>query len=125
MTEPATPLEAYKAIIDRLVNETRIYGSGSTVVNLGVFSKAPAHAAFNKFIGSLSPEQRDLVSQMLRAERDNTIHDVLADLSWWIDIHEVGLTFHSEPMPVDLSGGGLHGDFVGRREGWEWPDEGS
>jgi hypothetical protein len=26
-------------------------------------------------------------------------------------------------MPVDLSGMGLHGDYIGRRDDWEWPDD--
>lgn len=121
MREPDTPLEAYKAIVDKLISETRTHGAGTKIAKLGVFSRAPAHTPFNRFIESLSPQQRDLLSQMLLAERDSTIHDVLAELSWWIEVHEVGLTFHGEPMPVDISGMGLHGDYVGRQEGWEWP----
>jgi hypothetical protein len=27
-------------------------------------------------------------------------------------------------MLVDISGMGLHGDFVGRLQGWEWPNNG-
>ena len=26
-----------------------------------------------------------------------------------------------DPMPVDLSGMGLHGDYVGRSQDWDWP----
>jgi hypothetical protein len=29
-----------------------------------------------------------------------------------------------ESMPVELSGAGLHGDYIGRRDGWEWPNDG-
>lgn len=61
---------------------------------------------------------------MLQEERDGAIHDVLAGLTWWIDCQEVGFTFRGESMPVDLSGMGLHGDYIGRREGWDWPDDG-
>lgn len=41
--------------------------------------------------------------------------------AWWITARDVGLTFRGEPMPVELSGMGLLGDYVGRRDGWEWP----
>lgn len=58
---------------------------------------------------------------MLQAERDGAIHDVLAVLSWWIDCRDVGFAVDGEPMPVSLSGTGLHGDYVGRRDGWQWP----
>jgi hypothetical protein len=121
MHDPTTPIDAYKAIIDQLLNETRRLGSSEHVAKSSIFSKAPAHREFNDFIGSLNRSQRELLSRMLREERDGAIHDVLAALTWWVTSRGVGLTFHGEPMPVDLSGMGLHGDYVGRREGWDWP----
>ncbi len=121
MNEPTTPMDAYKAIIDQLVAETRLLGSSGHVANKAFFSMVPAHGRFNEFIQRLSPEDRTLLSQMLHEERDGAIHDVLAALTWWITARQVGLTFRGEPMPVELSGMGLHGDYVGRRDGWEWP----
>ena len=124
MNEPTTPIDAYKAIIDQLVDEIRSYGSAAQVAERSFFSKAPAHARFNEFIQKLAPEHRALLSEMLQEERDGAIHDVLAALSWWITARHVGLTFRGEPMPTELSGMGLHGDYVGRRDGWEWPSNG-
>lgn len=121
MDTPDTPLDAYKAIIDGLANETRLGGSSSHVTERAIFSNAPTHQDYNAFIRSLSPEQRTVLAQMLRDERDSTIHDVLAALSWWMTAREVGLTFRGEPMPTELGGMGLHGDYVGRKDGWEWP----
>jgi hypothetical protein len=121
MHDPTTPADAYKAIIDQLVNETRGLGTSRRVAERGIFSKAPAHREFNDFIGSLNASQRELLARMLRAERDSAIGDVLAALTWWILTRDVGLTFRGEPMPVDLSGMGLHGDYVGRLTGWDWP----
>ena len=121
MNEPTTPIDAYKAIIDQLVGETRLLGSSDRVAESGTFSNAPAHHGFNQFIRLLSPEHRVLLSQMLQEERDGTIHDVLAALTWWITARGVGLTFHGQPMPVEVSGMGLHGDYVGRQDGWNWP----
>jgi hypothetical protein len=121
MNEPTTPIDAYKAIIDQLVDEVRVFGSAPHVAEQSFFSKAPAHAQFNDFIHKLSQEDRALLSEMLQEERDGAIHDVLAALTWWVTTRKVGLTFHGEPMPVELSGMGLHGDYLGRRDGWEWP----
>jgi hypothetical protein len=121
MNEPATPIAAYRAIIDQLVDETRLLGSSRHVVDIAKFSNAPAHQRYNSFIGSLSNEHRTLLSQMLQEERDGAIHDVLAALTWWITTRQVGLTFRGDPMPVELSEMGLHGDYVGRRDGWNWP----
>lgn len=119
--EPRTPIDAYKAIIDRLAGEVRLRGPSARVAEHGEFSNAPDHREFNTLIQSLSPSQRELVSRMLQEVRHGAIHDVLAELTWWITAREVGLTFHGDPMPVELSGMGLHGDYVGRVEGWEWP----
>jgi hypothetical protein len=116
-----TPDAAYKSIIDQLVNDTRLRGAAHQVLKNGIFSNAPSHRKFNEFIGSLSDGQRKVLSRMLQEEREAAIHDVLADLTWWIDCRGVGWTLRGELMPIDQSGMGLHGDYVGRRDGWEWP----
>ena len=121
MNKPTTPIDAYKAIIDQLVGEVRLAGPSRHVAESSFYSKAAAHRRFNAFIRKLSPKERNLLSEMLQEARDGAIHDVLAALTWWITTRDVGLTFRGEPMPVELSGMGLHGDYVGRREGWEWP----
>jgi hypothetical protein len=123
-TRPGSAGEAYRAIIDQLVDETRLSGSAPNVSQSGVFSNAPAHAEFNGFIESLDDSGREIVARMMESERLAAIHDVLAVLSWWIDCAQVGLTFRGEPIPVDQSGAGLHGDFIGRTDGWEWPPAG-
>lgn len=126
MSEPGTPREAYQAIIDRLVSETT-YSVHATLVeteSLFIRNAVGIDVEFNKLVASLTIEQRGHLAAMLRAERAGAIHDVLASLTWWIEARDVGLTFQSEQLPVDLSGGGLHGDFVGRLQGdWEWPKE--
>ncbi|MEQ8638681.1 DUF6547 family protein [Gimesia maris] len=123
MSAPQTALNVYRAIIDEFVSKTRHYGSSSRVADSGLFSNAPDHEKFNNFIETLTPSQRELLSEMLQEERDSAIHDILASLSEWIDCQDVGLTYQGKPMPVDLSGMGLHGDYVGRRDGWEWPSQ--
>src|SRR5947207_15722753 len=101
-TEPTGPIDAYKAIIDELVEETSQHGAAAQVVEKSIFSKAPAHGEFNDFIAALSPKQRNLLAKMLQEEREGAIHDVLAMLSWWITCREMGFTFRGDPMPVDL-----------------------
>jgi hypothetical protein len=121
--EPTTPADAYKAIIDQLVNETSHGLSERLVRGSGIYSKAPSEEAANAFVRSLTPEQRNLLADMLRHERTGAIHDVLAVLSWWLSCGGVGLTFHGQPMPFELSDMGLHGDYVGRLDGWQWPKD--
>lgn len=118
-----TAVETYKAIINRLVSETSQSLGDRLIREDGIYTKAPDYEAHNQFIASLSTDERQLVAEMLLRERTGAIHDVLAELTWWISCREVGLTFQGRPMPWELSGMGLHGDYVGRCQGWEWPDD--
>jgi len=69
---------------------------------------------------SLTGNQRKLLADMLHHERNGAIHDVLAALTWWLSCCNVGLTFCGEPMPFELSGMGLHGDYESQlvSRGW-------
>jgi hypothetical protein len=122
---PTTPIDAYKAIIDQLVQEESQSIGERLLRELGLYSKSksPEAAAGNELARSLTPEQHVVLGQMLRQERISAIHDVLAVLTWWRLCHSVGLTFHGQPMPIDLSGMGLHGDYIGRLNNWQWPED--
>ncbi len=124
-TDLSRPVDVYKAIIDELATETSRGISERLVAQEGIFSKAPDHRAFNTFVQSLSTDQRQVLAQMLHIQRTGAIHDVLAVLSWWVGPGKVGFTFRGESMPVGLSGMGLHGDYVGRQNDWEWPSDDS
>ena len=121
--QPSRPIEAYKAIIDHFVTEASRGIPERLVVEEGIWSRSPNEEAANTFVQSLSIEQRRTLARMLHDERTGAIHDVLAHLTWWITTCSVGLTFRGEPMLVGLSGMGLHGDYVGRLNGWEWPQD--
>ena len=124
MDEPTSPAEAYRAIIDQLVAETRLHGSSRHVAEAGIYSNAPADGEFNDFIRTMTLAQREILARILLAERDRAIGDTLAALTWWISCHGVALTFRGEPMPEDISGMGMHCDYLARGDGWEWPSEG-
>jgi len=123
METPRTALEAYKAIIDGLISETQQSLSSRLIREKGIYTKAPDYLKYNDLVKSLTTDQKEMLAEMFQHEREDAIHDVLAKLTWWIICHKVGLTFSDEPMPVDLSGMGLHGDYVGRKQGWEWPSD--
>ncbi len=122
MSDQRSASSVYRSIIDQLVNETRCGGGGPRIVRSNVYSNAPDHKEYNEFIQALSPQHKNLLARMLQYERDSTIHDVLAMLTWWIECEQVGLSLQGQPMPIDESGMGLHGDYVGRRDGWDWPN---
>src|SRR5262249_46186832 len=117
-----TPVEAYKAIIDQLVEDTS--GIAEKLLREeGIWSRAPGAKVENAFVKSLTDEQRDLLAKMVRDERVSAIGTALSNLTWWLLCRDVGLTYRGEPMPFELSGMGLHGDYIGRLDDWEWPDE--
>ena len=122
-SDPTTPIGAYKAIIDQLVEETTPGLSERRVRDDGVYSNSPSDAAANALVKSLSAEQRKVLAEMLHEERVSAIHGVLANLTWWMCCREVGLTFRGQPMPFELSGEGLHGDYIGRINDWQWPKD--
>ena len=117
---PTTPYAAYKAVIDDFVERTPSLGA-RLVLEEGVFSTAASASELNDLVGSLSYEQRRVLSRMLAEERRSAFHDVLAALTWWLDCRAVGLTYRGEPMPHSVEGG-MHLDYIGRLTEWEWPD---
>jgi hypothetical protein len=120
--EPTTPVDAYKAIIDQLVEDTS--GVAEKLLREeGIWSRAPGAKVENAFVKSLTAEQRNLLAEMIRNERVSAIGMVLSNLTWWLLCRDVGLTFRGEPMPFELSGMGPHGDYIGRLDDWEWPSE--
>ncbi|MBX9737204.1 MAG: hypothetical protein K2X32_09790 [Phycisphaerales bacterium] len=123
-SEPTTPVDAYKGIIDQLVRETSASIAERLVRESGRYSNAPDDGAMNEFVASLSQPQRELLAKMLGRQRVCAIHDVLAAMTWWLQCRDVALTFRGEAMPVELSGMGLHGDYLARLDGWEWPSMG-
>jgi len=115
------PVDAYKAIIDELAT-THSHSVRATRVARNVpFLETATDAKYNALTNTLTPVQRQLLADMLDEEHIGGIHDVLACLTWFILTREVGLTFRGEPMQVELSGSGLHGDYIGRRDNWAWP----
>jgi hypothetical protein len=115
------PVDTYKQIIDSIVECSPSLGA-RLVNEQAIFSNAEGREKMNELVRSLTSEQRSLLAEMLTEERVGAIHDVLAELTWWIDCREVGLTYRGEAMPSQLSGMGLHGDYIGRQDDWEWPN---
>ena len=125
MTEdesPRSPALAYRQLIDQLVAESESLGA-RLVQEEGVFSKSPdAHVA-NQLVARLTGADRATLAAILASERRAAFHDVLATLSWWVTCRQMGVTYRGEQVPVDVSGMGLHGDYIARLGGWQWPGE--
>ncbi len=99
------PVDVYRQIIDQLVERSPSLGA-RLVTEEAIYSKAPAFRHTNDLVRTLTPEQRAILAEMLTLERESAIHDVLAALTWWIDCHDVGLTYQGKPhaSPVERDG---------------------
>jgi hypothetical protein len=114
---PSRPIDAYKQIIDQLVKESPSRG-------LHMYCNTMGKEHMDKFVRSLSAAQSAVLTDMLNEERSTAIYDVLAVLSWWNICHELAFTYHGQDMPVSLTDNdGLHGDYLERLDGYEWPDD--
>jgi hypothetical protein len=121
---PSDPAEVYKAIIDDCVKYAS--DTGADRIRAG-WPLSPNHpgAPEDLLVNSLSPDQRETLARMLDEARSGGVHDLLARLTWWMEAQELRWTWRGQPVPVDWSGTGLHGDYIGRlatEDRWEWPD---
>jgi hypothetical protein len=127
MTDSKNPAyEAYKEFIDALVDNALNGGGGPRLEKSGkVFAPLDEDVTpYRDFVASLTESQRQLLVNLLRKERCDAFHDLLAELTWRIDCRGFGMTFNGNPMRVGIEGG-LHNDFVGRSAKdyvWEWPE---
>lgn len=115
------PREAYKQIIDTLVQQTPT--SSAQFIQQGQYTKGRSEwsKSMNAFVQGLTVQQRADLIQMLNSERQAAMGEVLTLLTWWADCRGLAFTLGGAPLPIELSGMGMHGDYVGRLNGWDWP----
>ncbi len=112
----------YKSIIDELVENAK-RNNYKNISEEGFYSNGPDSKSINSLVESLTQDERKTLVELLMETEKESIHGVLSLLSWWIECKGLKLVHDGEELKVDLSGMGLHGDFVGRLQGWEWPNE--
>lgn len=119
--EGRDPLSSYKGFIDELVERTPSVGA-RLVREEQRFSKSRDDDAINALVARLGPEEREQLAAALDRERMSAFHDVLATLTWWLDTRRISWASGGNALPAGIEGG-LHLDYVGRLEGWAWPDD--
>lgn len=113
--------KAYREFIDGLVAATPSVAEQRLRVE-GIYGRAREDEPINSFVCGLRAEERELIARICRAERTAAIHDVLAQLSELLGAEGASFTMSGDELPVDESGMGLHGDFIGRLDDWPWPE---
>lgn len=112
-------LELYKAFIDGLV-EQKDSVTAKWVLE-GSFPHTQDNQAKNKFLSSLTLEQKSMLAEMLQEEHIAGIHDTLAYINEMMDLdglelHQGGESYHNDAFES------LHYDFISRCEGDQWPE---
>ena len=118
--EPSTQDQRYRALIDRLVRDCR-EGQGQIGARRAHAGLWNAHAsaahfpeqhAINVLLRRLSAADRDILAGLLEQEFVGGVHATL------VALHEARLP----PFDRAYEGTPAH-DFVGRLDGWTWPDD--
>lgn len=122
MQDLNTPKEIYKNIIDCLVKRSYPLSS-KLILKDSIFSKSIEKVKYNDFVLNLKGDQKNLLAEMMHLERQSAIHDVLAELTWWIECKDVTICYKGKEMPDSLSDAGMHGDYMARLDDWEWPQK--
>ena len=111
----------YKDFIDRLVKLSRKCAS-ETAVKRGYLPWNDWYApAVNEILSKLDQREREALGAFVLDAYHAGIHDTLADLEWMRCCKGMTITAEGETLPIGEYEG-MHCDYVGRREDWEWPD---
>lgn len=111
--------QAYREFIDALVDDVE-KGQGAigpNRVRSGVWNRnategdMPDQYAINQLLSRMSGTDREVIALMLRNEFTSGVHSVL------VQLHE-----RNVPPCEDAYEGTPFHDFVGRLDGWEWPE---
>lgn len=112
-------LERYKAFIDGLaarkdaVETAWIRGNG--------YPQIDDNREINQFLGSLTPEQKEIVAGMVQSARISGMHDTLAYINERMDCDGLALSQEGDDYPYDHFDS-MHFDFICRCEGDEWAE---
>jgi len=120
MFENNSPIKVYQKLIDDFVemtNSNRYDG----IVNQKSYSHAKGDEKYNEFLSELNESQRKILVNIIDRERESVVHDILAELTWWIDCEELTICHRGIDLPKYFEGG-LHYDYIGRINGWKWPE---
>jgi hypothetical protein len=119
---PSRARQAYKAIIDALVEDTQRNVCDRRVREEGIYRIAEGYDKANALVASLSQEQREALAEILIDQRKSAVSSALALLDWKLG-DEISVTYQGEPIPFDQCEGGPHGDYLARCNGWKWLDD--
>lgn len=112
-------IKAYQIFIDGLVRQKECMAA-RWVLGKG-YPPTEGNREINRFLNSLSPEQKELFAGMLQTAREGGMHDTLAYMNEMIDLDGLILSQNGERYPHDRYES-MHYDFACRCAGDPWPE---
>ncbi len=122
---PGTPLEEYQAFIDGLLGWPSHSVIARWVREWGTETPKPYQPPeeFNQRMAPFTPEQRQVIADMLQQERLAGIHSFLAYLTDKINLEGLRISRQGVELAVEPYGTEMYWDFGQRWDGKPWPDE--
>lgn len=111
----------YQALVDALAEKSKSCADANWARNGEAKGSGSQIEKLNAIFAKLTAEERETLAQYALDAYAGGIYDALCELEWYADCRGMKITVEGAELP--LSGfEGMGNDFIGRREGWAWPD---
>jgi hypothetical protein len=114
-------LQRYREFVDALVGR-REGVIGSWIREKG-WPRLPANEGVNALLRRLTSEERELLVRIAREARDSGIHDALAVVQEYMDVHGLRIQVNGVELPVSPYGTEIFWDWTARVNGAPWPND--
>ena len=121
-------LQLYKQLVDALVAETRAPVVARWIREWGppVPTAYVTPPEFDAKMALFTAEQRSVMAELVAEAFASGMFYAIRDIEERCQLHAVvGVPGNTSlaPLPIEPFDNTLFQDFVGRRDGWDWPDE--
>lgn len=116
-----TPLSVYKEFITGLVQRQPSV-TARAIREQGHLHPPEQNEEINRLLAQLSPEQKDIVAQLVQRARDGGIHDTLAYLTDEVNLNGLRLSRNGVELAIEPYGTERYIDWVSRLAGNDWPE---
>lgn len=113
-------LEIYKSLIDELVKKSHSCVPANSVKNADIRG-TEAKTGINDILSKLSKQERSILAEYTLETYHEGIYDTLEQLEWLRTCKEMVIIVEGEILPTGMYEG-IPFDYIGRRQGWEWPE---
>lgn len=115
-----TATKLYQNLIDEFVAMSRKCVDADNVIK--GFVPGIDSEGINAVLEKLSEEDRAILAKFVLDAYSSAVFDVLDLLEWYASCKNMKISIEGEILPTSHFEG-IQNDFIGRRDGWEWPEE--